>query len=400
MTSRVVIVGGGQAGASIAQKLRALGHAGPIAIYGEEAYPPYQRPPLSKKLLSGDWDESRLELRAPSVWRDLEVEIATGVRVEALDLAARTIRVDGSGVGWDLLAFTTGARPRPRPAGFDRLAGVHDLRDMADALRLRQTLTTASRLLVVGGGFVGLETAAVAARLGVATTVVERAPRILERAVGREISALLRDLHARNGVEILENVAVEAVHGGDHIAGVRLADGREIACDAALVGIGVVPRDELARAAGLATDDGILVDEFGRTSAANVWAAGDCARFPLGGVSTRLESVQNAADQGEAVAADMMGKGASYRPVPWFWSDQYEAKLQIAGLARDITRTVETRSGDGRAFWRFGGDGLVAVEALDDGRAFMTARRLLEKRIPVDADALSRGDVDFRALLR
>ena len=400
VTKRVVVVGGGQAGASIAQKLRSLGHAGPIAIYGDEPYPPYQRPPLSKKLLAGEWDESRLELRAPSVWRDLEVDVATGVRVGDLDVAGQTIRVDGDTVRWDLLALATGAGPRPRPPGFAGLAGVHDLRDMSDALALRETLRSASRLLVIGGGFVGLETAAVAARLGVAAVVVERAPRILERAVGPEVSAHLRALHARNGVEILENAAVEAVHGTDRIVGVGLADGRTVACDAALVGIGVLPRDDLARTAGLATDDGILVDEFGRTSAPNVWAAGDCARFPLGGRMTRLESVQNATDQGEAVAIDMLGRGAPYRPTPWFWSDQYETKLQIAGLARDTTRTVETRAGEGRAYWRFRGETLVAVEALDDGRAFMTARRLLERGTPIDADALSRGDVDLRTLLR
>jgi 3-phenylpropionate/trans-cinnamate dioxygenase ferredoxin reductase subunit len=349
--------------------------------------------------LSGEWSQDRLLLCPAPVWHDLDVELRCGVEVTAIETSSRTIVANGSRFAWHKLALATGARPRPVPPAFDGRERVFELRGIADVERLRRSFEPGRRLLVVGGGFIGLETAAVAAEHGLQVTVVERASRILERTVGPEVSAYFRDLHTRKGVRILEGIAIAEVMGEEAIEAVRLATGETIAADCALIGVGVVPNVELALAAGLRIDDGIVVDEFGRTSRSGIWAAGDCTSFPLADELIRLESVQNAVDQAEVVAAGILGQGKPYCPVPWFWSDQYEAKLQIAGLASRANRTVSTRSTNGEAHWRFRDDVLVAVEAINDGRSFMLGRKLLASGTSVDAEALARGNLDPRSLL-
>lgn len=399
MRETVVIVGAGQAGASVAQKLRMLGFPGRVVLLGAEPHPPYQRPPLSKKYLAAEWTRERLWLKPPTFWADNNVELQLGTKVRSVDLCARTVVAGDETLGWDKLVFATGARPRRWPPGFAGKRHVYELRNIADVDQLRGVFGAGRRMLVIGGGFVGLETAAVAASHGLSVTVIERAERILERAVGEEVSTFLRRLHESHSVRVIEGATIAKVLGDADFEGVQMMNGDVIAADCALIGVGVEPDVAVARAAGIDTDNGIVVDAYGRTSHPPVWAAGDCAQFPFAGRAIRLESVQNAVDQAEAVAADLVGAGQPYEPVPWFWSDQYDTKLQIAGLARQVDRTVSLRSARGEAHWRFSRGALVAVEAINDARAFMAARKLMEQGIAVQADLLTRDGFDPRALL-
>jgi len=397
----IVIVGAGQAAASLAMRLRARGYSGKLTMFGDEPHPPYQRPPLSKAYLKREWSIDRLYLRPPGFWADIGVEVATGAPITAIDAAARTLEVGGRSVSWSRLALATGTRPRPLPAEFAGLTGVFELRGLADAERLREELRPGRRLLVLGGGYVGLETAAVAAKAGLAVTVVERAARILERVACAETSAVIRDLHEAHGVHIVEGRSVAEVEArGDALAAVTLDDGRRIEVDAMLVGIGVLPRDDLARAAGIACDNGIVVDFHGRTSAPGVWAAGDCAAFPLEGISTRLESVQNAVDQAECAADDMLGHTRAYTPVPWFWSDQYDVKLQIAGLNRGYDAVVRRRSERGESLLYFRAGRMIAVDAIGDARTYMAAKKMLEAGMDVSLAEASEEGFDPVARMR
>jgi 3-phenylpropionate/trans-cinnamate dioxygenase ferredoxin reductase subunit len=394
----VAVVGGGQAAAALAIRLRTKGFRGRITIYGDEPWAPYQRPPLSKKYLSGEWERERLLLRSPSYWSDNDIDIRAGRAVTSLDPVRRTLGRGDDSVGWTKLALTTGASPRPLPSWLSNLENVCELRSLHDAERMQRHFRKGRRLLVIGGGFVGLETAAVAAEAGLRVTVVESAARILERAVCPATSEYFRRLHSAKGVRIVEGCAVRRVVGGP-VREAELTSGERLETDLVLVGIGVLPNAELAARAGIDTGDGILVDEHGHTSAADVWAAGDCARFPLCGELIRLESVQNAIEQAEAVADDMLGEAAPYAPVPWFWSDQYDAKLQIAGWNRGYTEVVACDTDRGVSNWYYREGRLVAVDSINDARTFMVAKKLLSQGINVDPSKLTDQAFDPRSLL-
>jgi 3-phenylpropionate/trans-cinnamate dioxygenase ferredoxin reductase subunit len=403
MSSRIVIVGAGQAGLSLAQRLRALGHDGPITLIGEEPVPPYQRPPLSKAYLKREAGIDRLLLRPQSFFAEAGIELLTGVRVEAIDRSARIVRAGDARIPYDKLALATGAAPRTLPAAIGgALPGVHVLRNLADADGLAPALRPGRRALIVGGGYIGLEAAAVCAALGLSVTLIEAAPRILGRVACAETADWFRDLHRSHGVEIREGVGLARLGGTTRLTGAELADGSRIAADLAIVGIGVSPATDLAAAAGLTIDNGIATDATGRTADPAIWAAGDCASFPGPGGRMRLESVQNAIDMAEAVAADMMGEGAPYAPVPWFWSDQFDAKLQIAGLGAGHDRIVvreATGKGGGRSHWYFRAGTLLAVDAINDPRAYMVGKRLLEAGRTPDAALLADPATNLRALL-
>ncbi|MEJ8572585.1 NAD(P)/FAD-dependent oxidoreductase [Microbaculum marinum] len=399
MHDRIAIVGAGQAGAALAMRLRAGGHVGEIVIYGAEPHLPYQRPPLSKKYLSGEWEAERLYLRPDHYWRDAGIEVRSGEPVVAIDPAARTLRWGGEDRPWDRLALTTGARPRPRPAGFADVDGVYELRSLNDVDAMRARFSPGRRLAVVGGGFIGLETAAVAAGLGMVVTVIELAERILARVVCARTSEHFRNLHAANGVRILEGRSVSKVLGDGAVTAVELDDGKRIDTDIVLLGVGVLPETSLAEQAGLRCDNGILVDERCRTSCSGIWAAGDCAAFPFMGEKTRLESVQNAIDQAEAAADDMLGIGVPYVPVPWFWSDQYDTKLQIAGLNRGYTQVVSRSTGRGLSNWYFKDEDFIAVDCIGDAQAFMIAKRLLAGGARIDPARVADPDIQLKSLL-
>lgn len=398
----IVIVGAGQAGASLAAKLRALGFDGPITMIGEEPAPPYQRPPLSKGYLLGEMELERLYLRSPAFWAEQNVNLRLGARVGGVDAKAKTVTIDGETLAYDQLALTTGARPRRLPAAMGGdLGNVFTVRTLADVDAMEPLFRKGCRALIVGGGYIGLEAAAVASKLGLQVTLVEAAPRILQRVAAPETSAYFRKLHQDHGVTILEGIGLDRLLGETTVTGARLADGREVAADLVVVGIGIQPNTELAEVAGLTIENGIRTDEMGRTSDPAIWASGDCASFPWRGGRIRLESVGNAIDQAECTAENMLGAGKAYEARPWFWSDQYDTKLQIAGLNTGYDRII-TRPGDEGAvsFWYYQGDRLLAVDAMNDSRAYMIGKRLIESGKSPSAEMIAAPETDLKALLK
>ncbi|MBD1203289.1 MAG: FAD-dependent oxidoreductase [Rhodobacteraceae bacterium] len=400
--AHVVIVGAGQAGAACAAKLRALGFDGAVTIIGEEAAPPYQRPPLSKAYLLGEMEEERLWLRAAEFYADQGIGLRLGATVEAIDIGARTVTVGGEVVPYDELVLTTGSVPRRLPAAIGGdLGGVYTVRTLADVDAMRGEFLAGRRLVIVGGGYIGLEAAAVGAKLGLDVTVLEMAPRILQRVAAPETSDFFRALHAARGVKILESTGLERLLGEGRVTGVRLSDGRELPADFVIAGVGIVPATALAEAAGIAVENGIACDAMGRTSAPHVWAAGDCASFPWKGGRLRLESVGNAIDMAEAVAENICGTAKPYEARPWFWSDQYDCKLQIAGLNTGYDRIV-TRPGEGGAvsFWYYRGADLLAVDAMNDSRAYMVGKRLIEMGKSPAAELVADPATELKGLLK
>jgi 3-phenylpropionate/trans-cinnamate dioxygenase ferredoxin reductase component len=396
----IVVVGAGQAGASLAAKLRALGYDGPLTLIGDEPVPPYQRPPLSKKYLMGEMALERLFLRFESFYAEHGIELRLGAKVTRVDPEARRVWLGEEALDYEQLALTTGAEPRHLPPVMGgALAGVYPVRRLADIDRMAPEFEAGRRVLIVGGGFIGLEAAAVARQRGLEVTLVEAAPRILQRVCAPETSDAMRALHQARGVRIFEGVALARLTGEGRVDGAELADGRRLEADFVVVGIGIVPAEDLALEAGLRVENAIAVDALGRTSDPAIWAAGDCAAFVFRGARIRLESVQNAIDQAEAVAANMLGAEAPYAPVPWFWSDQYEAKLQIAGLNTGHDRVVVRASGAARSHWYFAGREFLAVDAIDDPRAYMLGKRLLEAGRSPDPAAVADPATDLKSLL-
>ena len=390
----IVVIGGGQAGASLVQTLRAEGHQGPITLIGAEPVPPYQRPPLSKKYLLGELPADRLLLKPKSYYGKAGIRLITGQAVSRIDRAQQRVEAGGEVIPYDALALTTGGVPRRLPAriGGD-LPGVHVVRSLGDVDALAPEVLPGQRVLIVGGGYIGLEAAAVCAQKGLEVTVLELAPRILARVAAAETAAALRELHRAHGVEIREGTGLDRLEPGaeGRVAAAVTDGGERLAVDLVIVGIGIAPDTALAEAAGLALDNGVAVDAQCRTSDPTIHAAGDCASFPYEGTRVRLESVQNAIDQGTHAARAMLGAQAPYRPVPWFWSDQYDAKLQIAGLNLGHDRVVERpghRPG-GRSIWYFRGDRLLAVDAVSDPKAYMQGKRWIEAGRSPDPNALA-----------
>ena len=397
----VVIIGAGQAGAAVAAKLRMLKFDGAITMIGDEPAPPYQRPPLSKAYLLGEIGQERLWLRPPDFWDAHDVALRTGISVSAVDTGAKTVTCGDEVLDYDELVLTTGAVPRRLPAdmGGD-LAGVFYLRSLADVDAMRGAFIPGRRLVVIGGGYIGLEAAAVGRKLGLDVTIIEMAPRILQRVAAPQTSDYFRRLHQGQGVRILENSALQGLLGQGQVTGLRLSDGRELPADLVVAGIGITPATDLAASAGLALENGIRTDAKGQCSAPHVWAAGDCASFPLNGVQVRLESVGNAIDQGELVAANIMGADADYIPKPWFWSDQYDCKLQIAGLNTGHDRVIGREGANGAAsYWYYAGPRLLAVDAMNDPRAYMIGKRLIEAGKTADPAIVADAGADLKSLL-
>lgn len=398
---RIVIIGAGQAAAAMAARLRTQGHDGPLTVIGAEPVAPYQRPPLSKAYLLGQMGLDRLTLRAPDWWTDQNIDLRLGETALAIDPAARIVTTDTGSHPYDALALTLGAVPRrlPQAMGGD-LPGTHVIRDLHDIDALAPALQPGARLAVIGGGYIGLEAAAVARKLGLEVTLIEAAPRILGRVAAAETADMIRQLHLAHGVTLLEGTAITRITGDDRATGVALTDGRQIPADLVIQGIGVLPRTDLAQAAGLALDNGIATDLTGRTSDPAIWAAGDCASFPHQGAQLRLESVGGAIDMAECVADNMLGQHRDLTPRPWFWSDQFDAKLQIAGLNTGHDHVVTRPGADARSgsVWYFRGRTLIAVDALNDARAYMIGKRLIEAGRSPDP-ALIPTTPDLKALL-
>ncbi|CAM5251774.1 NAD(P)/FAD-dependent oxidoreductase [Streptomyces aurantiogriseus] len=393
-TAGVVVVGGGQAGFSVVSALRGAGYDGPVTVLADERHLPYQRPPLSKKAHTGP-DGLRVDLVPESFYRERDIDLRLGDDVIALDRTARTVITrTGTRVPYDHLVLATGARNRPLPVPGAELAGVHALRSLDDALAIGRALSTARAVVVVGGGFIGLELAQVAAARGAHVTVVELADRLLSRAVSAQLQQHLRERHERSGVRILTGTAVQSVEGSEGRVRQVVTDRGTLPADLVVYGIGAAPRDELARDAGLAVDDGVIVDERLRSiSDPRISAVGDCARHPHPHAAglVRLESVQNATDQGVLVGRRIAGASEPYASLPWFWSDQGDIKLQIAGLRApaDAVHLVAGDSPERLAAYAFRDDRLVAVETLNWPAEHLAARRLLGRDTPVRAADLA-----------
>ncbi|MGG7566341.1 NAD(P)/FAD-dependent oxidoreductase [Rhodovulum sp. DZ06] len=401
--THIAVIGAGQAGASLVARLRSEGFEGEITLLGDEAAPPYQRPPLSKAYLLGKLARERLFLRPEAWYGEHGVTLRTDAAVEGIDLSAKTLTLaGGETLAWDKLALCTGSRPRMLPEAIGgALPGVLPLRSLADVDALMPLAQEGAKALIVGGGYIGLEAAAVLRSLGVEVTLLEAADRILQRVASPETSAYYRALHASHGVDLREGAALTKILGEGKATGAELADGSTVEADFVLVGIGVIANAEAAEAAGIAVENGaIAVDAHGRTSHPDVVAAGDCTIFPRRGAHIRLESVQNAIDQAENCALTLLDKPAPYDPIPWFWSDQYDVKLQIVGLSTGYDRVIvkEGARPGSQSVWHFRGPELLCVDAMNDPRAYMTAKRWLEAGHSPDPDALAAPDADLKAL--
>lgn len=382
MSEPIIIIGAGQAGIKAAETLRMKGFDGDLLLIGEETWPPYQRPPLSKAYLKGELSEERLFLKASDYFQGANIDLMTGARVAAIDPAAHSIVLsDGRSLSFSKLLLATGTRARTLPLPGGDLDGVFTLRGIDDTRKIAGALKGASSVAIIGGGYIGMEFAAVARGFGKAVTVIEAQDRILKRSVAPEISEFFQTLHAGHGVRLMLGEGVARIVGAGRAEGVELASGEVVAAGLVLVAAGAAPVTELAEQAGLEVERGVVVDEACRTSASDIFAAGDCTVFASARYRRRigLESVQNASDQGKAAALAMLGEETVYDPVPWFWSDQYDVKLQIAGLAEGYDRTERAgEPGEGRFALRyFAGNTLLAVDAINDPRSHMMARKEL-----------------------
>jgi 3-phenylpropionate/trans-cinnamate dioxygenase ferredoxin reductase subunit len=392
MSEHIIIVGAGQAGVQAVQSLRAEGFQGRLTMVGDEAYPPYQRPPLSKAYLLGTFARERLFLKGDDFYREAGCELLLNIRATTIDRGAKTVTLsDGRTLVYDKLLLATGTRVRKLKCPGVDLPGIHYLRGIADVDGLQDTFKQGARIAIVGGGYIGLEVAAVGAKRGLSVTVFESAGRLMPRTVSEPVSDFFAAEHQKAGVKLELDTLVAGFEGQGKIEALR-AGGFSHPADLVLVGIGVVPNDELAAAAGLACSDGIVVDQNAMTSDPAIFAAGDCTRHHgRDGVEIRLECVQNAIDQAKHAALAMMGKPRTYSEVPWFWSDQYDLKLQIAGLARPDDVIVVRGEPPSRKFAVFHlRDGAVAaVEAVNAAPEYLIGRKLIAANATVPAEKLA-----------
>ena len=404
-STRVLIIGAGHAGGSAAALLRQYGFAGEIVLAGEEAAAPYQRPPLSKAWLKGEAGLEDLLLRPESFYAEQQIDLRTGVTATAIDAGAKAVTfADGVVEAYDVLILATGSMARKLAIpGADR-PDLMELRTLNDAERLKSALAPGKRLAVVGGGYVGLEAAASARALGAEAVVIERMDRVLARVASETLSAFFTDYHRARGVEILTGAEVSGFEGGGvRPEGVRLADGTLIAADAVLVGVGALAREALARTAGLPCENGVVVDENARTADPSIYAIGDVTHRPIpvhGGRMHRLESVPNSLEQAKQAAAAIVGRAPPAAEVPWFWSDQYDVKLQIAGLPFDADHQVVCGDPASGAFavFHLNGDRIVCVEAVNAPADFMGGRLLIVKATPVDPVLLADPSVSMKSV--
>ncbi len=401
-------MGAGQAAGELAIRLRQAGYTDPVTLVGSEQHLPYQRPPLSKAFLSGHVTPADLLLRPDTAYAKAGIVFIGATQVTGLDLARRSVALsDGRALAYDKLVLATGGHARRLSCPGATLDGVHVLRTIDDVLALRARLRPEARLVIVGGGYIGLEVAAVAVKQGLSVTLIEAAPRLLARVTGPQISAFYEGVHRAAGVDVQTDASLSALlpagHDRGHVGAAQLSDGRVFAADFVLAGIGLIPNTALAEAAGLPVGDGILVDEYCRTPDPDVLAIGDCANHPnpLLGRRVRLESVPNAIEQARVAAETICGRLKPYAAIPWFWSDQYDLKLQAVGLADGHDATVLRGAMADRAFSLFYlREGVViAADTVNRPAEFMAAKRLVGGKLPIAAAALADVSRPLKALL-
>lgn len=394
MSQKAVIIGAGHAGGILAAQLARAGEAFDITLVGEETWPPYERPPLSKQLLAGEIPVEKTFLRPADFYEKKGIDLKLGVRCDVIDREGRKAMLsDGTALDYDLLALCTGARLRRIDIPGSALPGVHYIRAIADTEAIRAEAREGSRVVVIGGGYIGLEAAAALSTIGCRVKVIEMMDRVMARAVAEPVSRFYEDQHRKHGVEILLNTGVAEFVGTDRVQAVVDTAGQRHDCDLIVVGIGVIPNVELAETAGLAIGDGIVVDERARTSDPAIWAAGDCTDHPnaLLGRRLRLESVQNAVDQARCIANEWQGKGANYAEVPWFWSDQFDLKLQMAGLPGPDDQVVvrgDPASGAFSVFYLRDGK-VTGVNAVNVGGDYVRGRKWIAEGRDVDPARLA-----------
>ncbi len=372
-------------------------------LVGDEPWLPYQRPPLSKKFLAGELDAERLHFKPQSFYEDPQIEVRLETRIDSIDRKAKALKTSNEeSIAFDTLVIATGARPRVLDVPGADLDGIHYLRTIADVTVIRKQLAEGTRLAIVGAGYIGLEVAAVASQLGAQVTVIEMEDRVMSRVVSPPISSFYQEEHAAHGVDIMLSTGVSGFSGNGKVAAVELADGKQLAADMVIVGIGIVPNTELASGAGLEVDNGIVVDDHCRTSDSDIFAVGDCTRHPneILGFSVRLESVHNALEQAKTAASNICGEDSTYAQVPWFWSDQYDIKLQIAGLSQGYDQVVTRGEPQGRSFaCLYLKDGqLIAVDAVNSPKDFMQSKALIAAHAVIDPQRLADTAVELRAL--
>jgi len=404
LTKRIVIAGAGHAAGQVITSLRQKKFGGQVTLIGEEPYLPYQRPPLSKKFLAGDMAPERLFVKPPSFYEDPSIDVMLGRAVTEIDRQQKEVSTDqGETISYDTLILALGSRVRRLPVAGADLPGVHYLRGIADVEAIRESLKADTSLVVVGAGYIGLEVAAVARTLGANVTVVEMADRVMSRVVSPEISDFYQIEHTNHGVKLKLSTTVTAILGKKRVKAVETGNGDSIPADLVIIGVGIVPNTELASDAGLPVDDGIVVDDHCRTSDPDIYAVGDCTRHPndIYGRQLRLESVQNALEQAKVAADNICGKDTSYCEVPWFWSDQYDLKLQIAGLSTDYDDVVIRGNPAGRSFscLYLGNGRLIAVDAVNSPRDFLQSKALIGSRAIVPIEKLADPDTALKDLV-
>jgi 3-phenylpropionate/trans-cinnamate dioxygenase ferredoxin reductase subunit len=403
----LLVIGAGHAGAELAVQARESGWSGRIVLMGDEAALPYHRPPLSKAYLAGEATLDTLALKSRATYEKAGVELMLGRRLSAVDRGTSSVKfADGEALHYSRLALTTGGRPRPLPAaahGAERADNFHYLRTLADVDRVRAGFVPGQRLTIIGGGYIGLEVAAVAVKQGLKVVLLEAAERVLARVTAARVSSFYEQVHREAGVDLRTGVQADGFvldAARRLVTGVHCSDGEHVSTDLVVAGIGLLPNTELAAAAGLEVDDGIVVDMHSRTSDPAIFAAGDCTRFmsPLYGRSIRLESVPNALEQARCAAATLCGKERRNDSVPWFWSDQYDLKLKMVGLSQGHDRFVLRGSVDQRSFSAFYLKGMrvLAVDTVNRVPEFMLAKRLVAEKLPVDPERLADDSVPLK----
>jgi 3-phenylpropionate/trans-cinnamate dioxygenase ferredoxin reductase subunit len=400
-----VIVGASHAGTQLSLSLRQGGWEGRILLLGDEPVKPYQRPPLSKAILSGEKSVEQIPIRPAAVIENAGIEMRLGNRVDSIDRDQKLLHLsDGEVLGYDKLALTLGAYPSRVPLTGSDKAGVHYLRKLADVDQIRPFIGRGKSAVIVGGGYIGLEAGAILRQTGMSVTVLEALPRVLQRVTAPVVSDFYQRLHREEGLEIVTGALVTSIEGENHVEKVHCADGSQHDADLVIIAVGVLPHTRLAAEAGLDVEDGILVDEFAHTSDPDILAAGDCTRHfnPIYQRRVRLESVQNAMDQAKTAASTLNGNPQPYHALPWFWSDQYDVKLQIAGLSQGYDNIVQRGDPEnGRSFsvFYFLDDRLLAVDAINRPGEFMMGKKLILAEAAVDKSKLADESIPAKDLL-
>jgi 3-phenylpropionate/trans-cinnamate dioxygenase ferredoxin reductase subunit len=401
VTERVVIAGAGHAAGQLVASLKQQKFAGQIVLAGDEKYLPYQRPPLSKKFLSGNLAAERLYVKPPAFYDDPQIELRLDTRITQIDRDKKFLRTaDDGSIPYDKLILALGSRVRRLDIDGANLDGVHYLRSIADVDGIRAALENKKNAVIVGAGYIGLEVAAVTRQLGLDVTVVEMADRVMSRVVSPEISDFYQIEHTSHGVKLRLSTGISAFRGGDHLEAVETADGELIPADFVVVGVGILPNTELANEAGLDVEDGIVVDDRCQTSDANIYAVGDCTRHPnaIYDRQLRLESVHNALEQAKTAVSNICGDEIHYAQVPWFWSDQYDLKLQIAGLSAGYDDVIIRGNPADRSFacLYLKDKKLIATDAVNSPREFVQSKALIANHQELDRDELSNTDIQLK----